>query len=275
MYRIADLNIKLTTSIPQQIERMRLFESDEMQETVCIKVSKPWFVRLNKKKPYYFDESRWHKTNKGLLIDFFDKNQYIGKIKTQNFWHNVEVKINDNTRHYGYSPLELVIALVFKNLILQYNGLVLHSSALKYKNECVLFSAASGTGKTTHTTLWETHRGAQIINDDTPAIRIFEEEVYVYGTPWSGSSEKFTNDKLPLKAIVLLEQSPVNEMIKLTPKEAVSRLMPRVFLPYQDETLMKIAIDTVSQLIERVPIYLLKCRPDIEAMALVEETLWK
>lgn len=272
-YKIADINFKINAQQSNQVNRMNCFISTELNKNVSISAQKPWFLKLEKKEPYYIDESKWIKTADGLIVDFFDQESYVGKLTVKEQWHDVKISMRDAQIRFGYTPFEMMMALVFRNVILQHNGLILHSSAMKYKGYGVVFSAASGTGKTTHTTLWEMHRGADIINDDNPAIRMFEDETYVYGTPWSGKSTKFSNDKLPLKAIVLLEQSPTNEMIQLKPAEAVARLMPRVFLPYQDEALMKIAIDNVSQLIARVPIYLLKCRPDVEAMELVEKCL--
>jgi hypothetical protein len=129
----------------------------------------------------------------------------------------------------------------------------------------IIFSAPSGTGKSTHANLWVRHLGAMILNGDRAALRTVNNEVNVYGTPWSGSSHLFLNRKAPLKAIVLLEQASYNKIEELPRDRAVSLLTPRCFLPYFDSELMELSICNLEEIIKRIPIYLLKCRPDYEA----------
>jgi hypothetical protein len=275
MYKIADLNIEVAVKDLNLIKRLKQYKVINNNENLDMQVTikKDFLLKKENSEAFIKDSAKWFKTPKGYKIDFYVNNKVVGKLDTDHQWEHIQLLYKKNEDLLGYSGSELLLSLAFRNKIFSKQGLVIHGSAMKYNNEGIIFSAPSGTGKTTHTTLWETHKNAEIINDDSPAIRMFEEDVFVYGTPWSGSSSKFTNDKLPLKAIVLLEQSQQNEMLKLDVLQSVSKLMPRILLPYQDERLMKIAIDNVSQLIARVPIYLLRCRPDVEAMELVEKCL--
>jgi hypothetical protein len=110
-----------------------------------------------------------------------------------------------------------------------------------------------------------------MLNDDCPAIRVSDGQPFVYGTPWSGSSNIFINSKVPILAVVLLEQAPENTIRQLSNHEAVNKLMPRCFLPYYDSRLMDMAINTLEKIISAVPVYLLKCRPDREAVELVHQ----
>jgi len=97
--------------------------------------------------------------------------------------------------------------------LLDYEGMVLHASALAYEERAYLFSAPCGTGKSTHARQWQEHFGSdkvQIINDDKPALRLTDGSFYVFGTPWSGKSEYSLNVQVPLQAICFLEQSAHN-----------------------------------------------------------------
>jgi hypothetical protein len=82
------------------------------------------------------------------------------------------------------------------------------------------------------------------------------------------------NSKAPLKAIIMLEQAPENTMRKLSPEEAVQYVMPRCYLPFGIDELMERAIGNMDLILSGTPVYLLKCRPDAEAVELVHHTLF-
>jgi len=164
--------------------------------------------------------------------------------------------------------------ILFRNRILFKKGLVLHASAVEYEGKGILFSAPSETGKTTQAMLWCKEMGAALINNDRPAVKVIEGKPYVYGTPWSGSISECNNRYAPLTAIIMLEQAAENSICRLNTNEAVKRLMPRCFLPYYDGDLMNIGVNNLENLLQKVPIYRLKCRPDRKAVELVYKTIW-
>ncbi len=168
----------------------------------------------------------------------------------------------------------LLLGIVFRYCYLQISGLVIHASTLKWKDKGIMFSAPSGTGKSTQVKLWQEYvKDVVILNDDNPAVRFIDEQPYVYGTPWSGSSNINSNDCAPLTAIILLEQSPKNEIRLLSVPEAILKFMPRAFLPYFNQEYMNTAMDIFEKIVSSVPVYLLKCRPDKEAVELVYQCL--
>ena len=79
----------------------------------------------------------------------------------------------------------------FSDRLTELGGAVLHGSAIAYDNQGIVFSANSGTGKSTHSNLWKKRFGSKvtIVNDDKPAIRFYDGIPYIFGTPWSGKSE--------------------------------------------------------------------------------------
>lgn len=162
------------------------------------------------------------------------------------------------------------LGLAFRNRIIYRNSIVLHASCIEYQGKGIAFTAPSGTGKSTHTKLWEeSKKGTRVINDDAPVIRIFDGKPFVYGAPWSGSTDKFLNMMAPLSAIVLLEQANENSIRPLSTPEAIAMVMPRMLLPYHDNEMMELATSTFEQIITKVPVYNLKCRPDTEAVEMV------
>ena len=140
-------------------------------------------------------------------------------------------------------------------------GAVLHGSAIAYRGEGVIFSAPSGTGKSTHTALWRRCFGEDVqwVNDDKPALRFSDDGVTVYGTPWSGKTDLNRNVAVPLRAVVFLRRGEENLLERMAPAEALFCMGKEIIRPYSDMTLEKRLADFMITLIQRVPIYRLTC----------------
>ena len=137
-------------------------------------------------------------------------------------------RIKEIAPHLSKAECEVIhTTSMFYRRLLSYDGFMLHSSAVCVDNKAYLFSANSGTGKSTHTTQWLKLFGdkAYIINDDKPALKIENGSVYVYGTPWSGKSDLNMNVRVPLQGICVLERSKKNFIEPLDKGVAVYKLM--------------------------------------------------
>ncbi len=166
--------------------------------------------------------------------------------------------------------------LVFSDRLTSLGGMVLHGSALAFDGNGIVFSAPSGTGKSTHAGLWREQYGERIvtINDDKPAIRFDAAgRPIVYGTPWSGKTELNTNTSVPLRAIVFLERKPQNAIRGLSSTEALLYMGRELALPYYDEALCELLWDTAARLVQAVPVFLLSCTISSEAVSLVREAI--
>ena len=141
------------------------------------------------------------------------------------------------------------------------------------------FIAASGTGKSTHTSLWLKHiEGAQLLNDDNPIIRIIDGTPYLFGSPWSGKTPCYRNRKTRLGAVTRIERAPQNSIERLSPIEAFASLLPACSSMKWDEGTYRLLCDAITRIIETTPIYTLHCLPDEEAAQLSYQTLtegWK
>ena len=168
--------------------------------------------------------------------------------------------LTDNNYEY------LITGTGFYNVLIDFDGLMIHSSAVLYKDGVYLFSADSGTGKSTHTQLWLKAFGeeAQILNDDKPAVRIIDDKVYAYGTPWSGKTNLNINTKAELKGICFIERGEKNEIKKVEPGQVIGDLFKQTMRPSDAQRMNKL-IDTMNKLLNVVPVYRLKCNMDVEA----------
>lgn len=164
-----------------------------------------------------------------------------------------------------------LLGMIFRYALLRFQGIAIHASTIKWNGKGIAFSAPSGTGKSTHVRLWQEYIGPEVrvLNDDAPVVRLVDNLPYIFGNPWSGSANIHCNEKAPLAAIVLLEQSSQNSIKCLSIDEAVHSIIPRLFLPYFDSELMNMALVTFERVVSLVPVYLLKCLPDHEAVELV------
>ena len=154
-----------------------------------------------------------------------------------------------------------------------YNRFLLHSCALEYEGNAYAFLGRSGTGKSTHTGLWLQYvDGSEILNGDKPILAVLKNEIIVYGTPWMGKEGRGKKGKVPLKALVFLEQAKKNSIEKLSLSNASMRVFQQVLLPNEEESATK-SLELLDGLITCVPSYLLKCDISEEAVKTAFECL--
>ncbi len=156
-----------------------------------------------------------------------------------------------------------------------YDALLLHAAAVDMDGRGYAFSARRGVGKTTHTTLWQTHFAgrATVINGDKPVIRLADDgRLWVYGTPWCGKEGKQENRKVPLTALCFLEQASENRITPASTADTVVRLLESTLLP-PDPVLQDRMAALVGIITRKTPAYILACRPDTAAAEMAYELL--
>ena len=159
--------------------------------------------------------------------------------------------------------------------LLNYNGLMLHSSAVVVDGKAYLFSARSGTGKSTHTNLWLQHFGerAYILNDDKPALRKMDGKWYAFGTPWSGKYDMSVNTGVELAGIAMLERAENNEIAPYSGTRAIFDIFTQVNRPKEYERREKL-LSLIGHLINDVPVWKLKCNMEIEAAEIAYQAMY-
>lgn len=151
-----------------------------------------------------------------------------------------------------------------------------HSSTVVCDGRAVLCLGESGTGKSTHTRLWiENIAGSYLLNDDSPILAVEHGEVAVYGSPWSGKSPCFRQERRPVAALLRLEQRKENTICPLRVLEAFAALQPSCPpLLAHDERLTDMMVDFISNVIERTAVFRMGCLPDAAAARLSHDTIF-
>lgn len=148
--------------------------------------------------------------------------------------------------------------------------LLFHGSVIAVDNVGYLFTAKSGTGKSTHTRLWRELFGerAVMINDDKPLLRITENGVTAYGTPWDGKHRLSTNTAVPLKAVCILTRSEENFIEKITPKEAYQLVLQQTYRPVDRLAVIQ-SLKLIDSMLKTTGLYRLGCNisPDAARVA--------
>ena len=158
--------------------------------------------------------------------------------------------------------------------MLFYDTFLFHGSAVEVDGEAYLFTAPSGTGKSTHVRLWKERFGerAVVINDDKPLIQVREEAVYVCGTPWSGKHRLDSNRKTPLRAVCLLERGMKNHVERITPADGYPALFRQTYRP-KDRERMKRTLGLLGQLANRICLYRMQCDISQDAVTAAWEAM--
>lgn len=147
-----------------------------------------------------------------------------------------------------------------------YDRVLFHGSSLAIDGQGVLFTAKSGTGKSTHTRLWRQEFGVRVkmINDDKPFLHIGEDAITVYGTPWRGKHALGENISAPLKAIVFVNRGEENRVEFVSPRELYPLLLQQTYTPEAPEAMVK-TLALVERLSRQVSLKKLFCNMDPDA----------
>ena len=165
----------------------------------------------------------------------------------------------------GYLETLAVYRRIAENMV-RYDTLLIHGSAIAVDGTAYMFTAKSGTGKSTHTALWRQMFGdrAVMVNDDKPLVQLCSEGAVVYGTPYNGKHRLGENTSAPLKAICILERGEENAIRRLTKAEAYPTILQQTYRPRDAKGLAE-ALALLDRLLSNICIYRLRCNMDQDA----------
>ena len=170
---------------------------------------------------------------------------------------------NFDMRRFGLNNV-MMLTYAFAGSL--HDTLLIHASLVRHQGYGYAFIAKSGTGKSTHTSLWMRYiPDCDLMNDDNPVVRVIDGKPYIYGSPWSGKTPCYRNVKAPLGAITRIDRAPANSIERLRPVEAFTSVLPSCSSMKWDKRLYRSLGDTITRIIETTPIYILHCLPDKEA----------
>ena len=175
---------------------------------------------------------------------------------------------NDDKTVYFFLHKDISDWLVTKNV------LTIHASALICEGKAYLFSAPSGTGKSTHTRIWRRVFGDQIsmTSDDQPLVRIDERGIYACGSLWNGKERLGRNIEAPVGGICIIRRCETNRISTLSHTDALAMLSPNVYIP-SDPELACSSLKLLCKLALSVPIYSLECNMTNEAAVFAKNSI--
>lgn len=247
-----------------------------------ISVESPWEIYFWKRmSPFVVEEVPEGEVDIHYQLEEADK-------RGGGFWDEGEGKAKGESRKKEYRLMiksryieggtafknsNILPMMRLENVFLEKGGFFLHASLICWKGKGILFSAPSGTGKSTQAKLWERYEGAEIINGDRAVIRKREDGYWAYGSPYAGTSEIFKNEKVKIEAIFLLKQASYNKISVPEVKEIFKRIYMETTLHPSDAEYMNKMINVLADAVWMIPIYQLECTPTKEAVDIVRAFL--
>lgn len=204
------------------------------------------------------------------IIDCDCDNQFKEKFKIKITMDDIESErlrsVDSVDCAYSDEYIEtLVLQRKISSALPAYDCFLMHGAVTAVNGTGYMFTATSGTGKSTHVSLWKKYfDGVEIINGDKPFIRVSDEEVRAYGTPWAGKEGWQINQYVPLKAVCLLKRGNENKIKRINPVSCLPFLMRQVHYTDDSQTAGK-TMELFNQMLDRIAVYELECDVSREA----------
>ena len=172
-------------------------------------------------------------------------------------------------------PISTFVRVFCEAGMVMRDGLPLHASLVEKDGQGIVFLGPSGMGKSTQAKLWAEYLGADFIIGDRPALRCIDGVWYGFGMPWDGKDSIRNQRKVPVKALVSLEQAKENSITKLNEQQAMIVLLNQAMMPMWDDLAMDKATVLMGRLAKDVPFYHLKNLADRDAVELTLRTIFE
>lgn len=281
-YNIASYYIEIETENPEVtgniLENFKPFRTENIDGEILFRLKGKCEIKAPNSNP--IDIFEYNSVNYEV---FKEETSFIvsmtkgGKtryLKSDTDWTNPCTDV-DMTNRGDKKYINDFIVVVFNILSSKSKTLKIHASVIEKDGKALLFMGKSGTGKSTHSRLWQEFiPDCSLLNDDEPIVRLCEDGVVrVYGSPWSGKTLCYRNISAEIAAFVHLYQSPENILTKLNARDAVSSLLFSSCTMRTDAQNKTNVFDTIADILSTVSVYRLECRPDKEAVMLTHSLL--
>ena len=227
---------------PEYVEEIR--QEDEGQEIICGKTAADEAVF----------EFHWWNDTAGWLVCSADYHE--GRLIT--------------TGRHVKMAIDNALMVLYALATADRQTALFHAAVVSYEGKGYMFLGPSGTGKSTHASLWLRYiEGTTLVNDDNPVVR----DGVVYGSPWSGKTPCYRNVHYPLGGIVVLSQAPYNRIQRLSGLHAYAALVASISGKRWDARIADGLHQTENALASTVPVWHLECLPDEEAARVCQLTI--
>lgn len=289
IYKVAELNF--TLSVPRAVSnidallpsmsgfRVESADSDPIFEAQCVEqIDLDWEAPSQVLECTINDMGKVQIERRGehyLVSISHLKSPYTHYLCFASDLRCLQLKVEWQDMLAGHS-LNSLLRIAFAQAVVRHGGVSIHGSTVIRDGVAYLFLGKSGTGKSTHSRLWQqAFEGCELLNDDNPTIRVMGDTINIYGTPWSGKTPCYKNKVCRLQGVARLQQAPENKFITKSGVEAFIMLLPGCAVLRFDNELYDRACDTLFKIVARVNVGMLMCLPDVAATQLCYEELRK
>lgn len=213
-----------------------------------------------------------YKTEESYICVYMKNGRAYGAI--EEFETHVNVYLLEGYKKQELHHYFLLDLLHLERALIKKQSFVLHCSYVTFNNEAVLFTAPSGGGKTTQAILWVNHKKARIVNGDKAIVGYEGGKWMAYGLPISGSTSDYLNETHRIRAIIILEKSPKNEIQQVN-ELGFSKIFSEVVMNIWDESFCEKAMDLVANACTEIPVYKYKCTKTEDAVDVLYNELYK
>ena len=244
-YTFGDITFEIDSPIP--------LKEDKTLETFRSKQDTDYLIRVCS---YGNKETDLDKTTvrNGNTITCFVKDEYIK-----------EITIASLLASYGMT-----------HLFMEHDAFILHASYIINNGEALLFTAPSGTGKSTQASLWQEFRGSEIINGDRVLITKRNGQFFANGIYVSGTSGICGNKSVPISAVILLEQHKTNQRMEIPARMLFLRILCECTYNMNDRKQCEKITEIISDMINTLPVICYGCTNTSDAVDALERILlWK
>ena len=205
-----------------------------------------------------------------FLISMYRESEIVCALHCNAHWSDVRVSMKTGFERFAIDNAAM-LAYAFRTTPMK--TLLFHASVVVREGKGFLFLGHSGTGKSTHSRQWlAAFEDARLLNDDNPVVRVHEDGVVVYGSPWSGKTACYVAEQAPVAALVQLAQAPYNKIESLRMTQAYPFILSSVSgLKILPEA-MDAIYESIAKLLESCPVYRLECLPNTDAARLCAQT---
>jgi hypothetical protein len=187
--------------------------------------------------------------------------------------HWLKSKADRNLFHPAIQPrfLNVLLSSVYSTVRVSQNGLrgeafLFHGCGVDVDGRGYLFTGPSRAGKTTVARLAAERT---VLNDEGILLRISGDRLWMGGTPLLGGINRRCARWVPVQAILMLEHGPEVKLCRLETGDAFRRFLCQIFAPtplapdlVEQKRLLEEQVDFSARVLEWVPIYTLRFRPD-------------
>ena len=225
---------------------------------IPVEIKNPNDLFLKKSRDYALPEGSSEKPEFSIEVTEDDLEYEKDHVKRNGYYARKEQYFN-------------AIYRLFCEKAIYQDRMLCHGSVVEKNGRAFMFSAPSGTGKSTHVRLWKEVFGDEvtIINDDKPILEFRDDGIYIWGTPWNGKHNISVNKCVKLEAVCFLFRGEKNQIRTANAERAMTPLFMQTYRPRDKEGMIR-TMDLMDRLLKEIPMYFLSCNISREAVYVAE-----